>query len=179
MKIRSRSLILLACAQIAVLGFLYFERTSAPEATIATSLDVGDTITVLTMFDERGKPVQLGASDSSSRWTVLLSVYSHCIWCDSIAPTWKEYIDQPHDYVVHMVSREPIDTLIEYADSKGYDVSLLSIGGATDGSLERELTGKTPWIYVLDSDGVLRLAEHGFAVDSLDSFIRAQSESRR
>ncbi len=125
---------------------------------------VGDTLSGLTVQRSSGADVPLIQGDP----TVLLVFHSRCAHCADVAPIWADWIRSSEpEWDVLAVSSEPLDSAQVYARQQGWPVEV----GVVDASLARgpaqALTGRTPWIFVIDRAGVILSEGHGGRISEL------------
>jgi hypothetical protein len=107
-------------------------------------------------------------------WTVLLAFSPTCAWCDSVAPHWRLWTNGIGSQirVVGVVSADPAAAL-RYTHAHQWRLAdLIVVDSAVTGVLGRQLTRKTPWLFLFDSAGVLRYSGHGNEHAVIDSLVR-------
>ena len=159
-------LVVQGCALVVILARL----GSRPAVEPARSLFIGDSATYLTGKTADGRPDTVTLR-GQGRWTAVMVFSSSCVWCDSIAPRWREWLSaKGHDSLqVVAVANENAATAQQYAAKKGWQIRILAVPEARGLSLERALTGRTPWLYAFDPQGRLVLTRHGQFLSALDS----------
>ena len=153
-------LILLAFLQILVLGFRWRPGAGPSEPLPA----VGDTLPILPfrqLHNPRGVQSQSGA-------TVLLVFNSRCGHCAEVAPLWADWIrNAGSDWDVLAVSTEPVDSAEAYARQQGWPVEVAVVDASAARGPAHALTARTPWVIVVDRDGVILSEGHGRRIAEL------------
>lgn len=171
-RVTSRTLVVLAVAQVVAVGVvLAGSREVSPVPRTGASAEVGQDLGGVKLTSDAGQPTLLRELVRGSEWTAVLAVHSRCAWCDSISPDWRRVLQQPNRYRIVFLGREPLDSLSSYLEAKSLYAPFATVFGAADGSVERAIAGRTPWVYLVDSTGTLRYSEHGSALSVLDSVI--------
>ena len=148
-------------------------RAKHPPPPRLPDLVIGDAV-----LDIRGRDSLAGSTTVALRrkdtsWTVLLAFSPTCAWCDSVAPRWKRWTGAIAGQVavVGISSAEPAAAL-RYTHAHGWKLGrLIVVDSAVTGGLGRQLTRKTPWLFLFDSKGVLRYSGHGNEVGTIDSLV--------
>ena len=163
-------LALLAMVQIGAIVARASRATQVPPAR-PPDLVIGDAVPAIRGLDARAGSTSVALQREDARWTVLLAFSPTCAWCDSVAPRWKSWtaaIDR-RVAVVGISSGEP-SAALRYAHAHGWKLgALIVVDSAVTGVLGRQLTRKTPWLFLFDSRGVLRYSGHGNEVETVDS----------
>lgn len=174
LNVSTKFLASLAIVQSVLVVVLILEtRTLRGDQVARAEVSVGLGLGEATILLESGARLALREVVRHSDYTALLAVHSGCAWCDSVAPEWAKLLREERSYRVLLLGREAIDSLRAYAERKPLSASVISVHGAPDGSLERAIAGRTPWIYLVDSVGTLHYSDNGRTLGSLDSVVRA------
>jgi hypothetical protein len=134
-------------------------------------LAIGDAVPAIRGLDAGAGGTSVTLRREDARWTVLLAFSPTCAWCDSVAPRWKSWTGAigRRVVVVGISSGEP-SAALRYAHAHGWKLGeLIVVDSAVTGVLGRQLTRKTPWLFLFDSRGVLRYSGHGNEVETVDS----------
>ena len=143
----------------------------------ASAVLVGDRLAALTGYSDDGvrAVVPLGAEPGAV--TVLYAFNSECAFCDEVAPEWASHFATraPGDSAIRRVAvtRDLPGPAVSYAERFGWQVDLLSVSQLEETSRESSLVSRTPWVYVFDSDGVLRFQDHGAELQRMEDAIAA------
>ena len=140
----------------------------APAPTVL----IGDTVPSLTGYTEGGVLTTVSLDSDPDTATVVYAFHPECAFCDTVAPEWVAHLatDDPTPVPVRRiaVTRELPGPAATYAKRFGWEVNLMSVSGSAEASPELFLVSRTPWIYVFDSDGVLRFRGHGAELEPVD-----------
>ena len=139
----------------------------------APTMTLGDTVRSLGGYDRDGVLTMVPLMTDPDTLTVVYAFHPECAFCDTVAPDWATHFaaHDPNAVPVRRiaVTRELPGPALTYAERFNWDVNLLSVSGfATATSPEPFLVSRTPWIYVFDSDGVLRFQDHGAELESVE-----------
>lgn len=139
----------------------------------APSVAVGDTVRSLGGYDEDGAMTTIPLLTGPDTLTVVYAFHPECAFCDAVAPDWAAHfaVDDPLAVPVRRIAltRELPGPAATYAERFDWEVNLLSVAdSATATTPEAFLVSRTPWIYVFDSDGVLRFQDHGAELESVE-----------
>lgn len=153
-------LVLLAFLQILVLGFR-LRPGAGPSESLPT---VGDTLSGIPfrqLYDPRGAP-------SQGRATVILVFHSRCVHCAEVAPLWADWIrDVGSDWDVFAVSSEPLGSAEAYAKEQAWPVEVAVVDASQARGAAQAFTARTPWVFVVDRDGVILSEGHGGRIAEL------------
>lgn len=138
---------------------------------------VGDTLDALTGYVGDGVLGIVPLDADPGTVTVLYAFNSECAFCDDVAPEWAGHFTStaPAGTTIRRiaVTRDLPSPAATYAERFGWQVDLLSIAQVPQPGRESSLVSRTPWIYVLDSDGVLRFQDHGAELRRVEEAIAA------
>jgi peroxiredoxin len=158
-------------------GILVARSTGERPRTPPVGIAVGDTIRAFNVAGPPGTaPVPL--TGPAGKWTVLLAFRSTCVWCDSVAPRWTAWLGKPHPARVLGITSDTPDSAAAYRDAKRWRLELVSAPGQKPGSVESSLLSRTPWVYVLDENGVVRYHGHGNNLPQVDSLLAERAAVR-
>lgn len=173
MKRRSASdLFLVGLATIALVqaGMLVVS-AGAPAITPGTRPTVGDVVGALAAAPAVGQPVAFASQ--SSEPTLLMVFHSECGHCKRVAPAWRDWLERDHDGLrILAVTTEPAEVGVAYAREHGWRVTAASVSIGELGSTAHGLMSRTPWLFLLDGDGVIRFEAQGANLDALDAAIQ-------
>lgn len=143
---------------------------------------VGDTVGALTGYDDDGVLAILPLEADPGTVTVLYAFDSECVFCDDVAPEWaSQFATQAAASPAIRriaVTRDLPGPAATYAERFGWQVDLLSVAQPAQAGRESSLVSKTPWVFVFDSDGVLRFQDHGAELQRMEEAIAAIQTSR-
>lgn len=137
---------------------------------------VGDTLGALTGHIGDGVLGIVPLDADPGTVTVLYAFNSECAFCDDVAPEWAGHFGSaPPGATIRRiaVTRDLPGPAATYAERFGWQVDLLSVAQTPQSSRESFLVSRTPWVYVLDSDGVVRFQDHGAELRRLEEAIAA------
>lgn len=141
-----------------VLGTTVFEDPRPGEAEPA-GVGIGDRVSQLRGYgaDSVKKRVSMTSGE-----TALLAFSSTCQFCDSIAPEWSRWTRRAaREIRIVLITRDAPSAGLRYIRENDWRGSLLSAETNHMGRPEFYLTSRTPWVFMFDSTGVLRLQGHG------------------
>ncbi len=165
-------LVLLAALQVA----LIVTRARAPESDVAAPpqfLAVGDVPGEVLVLNAGGESRPL-VSRGEALPTLVLAFHSECAHCATVAPAWAEWLrGQDFELRVLGVSREPVETSTAYARGNGWDVDVVQVPDDFTAPGGR-LVMRTPWLFLLDPEGVIVFEAHGSRLDELTAALEAE-----
>lgn len=131
----------------------------------APPLSVGDALGGLAGLAADGSPSRLGLAETGRTATVLFAFHPDCVHSDTVAEDWARHFggDGPTiaDARTLAVTRDTPGAAAAYAERFAWDVELLSMPNLSRSDVEYSLVSRTPWVFVFDSEGVLRFQDHG------------------
>ncbi len=175
------ALVCMAAIQAAVLGFRVRHSLASPASWLELGATLSDIQFQVTAGGDPSSSItdittnQGGTNEPSSdrtltedATTVFLVFSSTCPFCAAVAPIWTEWLQGPgaHRHVV-AVSAEPFGPAQAWIESQGWDVRVAvvdttSIEDEAAGEKERaraqlarKFTQRTPWVFVVDPEGVI------------------------
>ena len=159
-------LIVLAIAQLVVFGY-----RSVNAGPIGRRVGVGDDVAGLTVVDATGAERALATGAT----TILLIFHSECGFCATVAPDWRAWLDEHRsEEAVLAVSKEPIAAAAAYVGEHGWNVDVASLEVGMLGGQAHSLISRTPWIFILDADGVVLAEGHGDQLAELAGALRSE-----
>lgn len=165
-------LVLLATVQVGAI-VVSMRRRDPPPVVRQPDLLIGAIIATIRGHDSLGRLATVSLRRTDPSWTVLLAFSPTCSWCDSVAPRWRSWTNEVNHRVrvVGVVSGSP-SAALAYTHRHAWQLQdLLAVDSTVTGTLERQLTRKTPWLFLFDSAGVLRYSGHGNEVGVVDSLV--------
>lgn len=161
-------LVLGILAQLSILaGRPYF---TANSRTPGAAFQIGDTVPSLVGYDATGVRRTIPLIDDHRFATVLYVFHPDCAHSHRVALVWEaHFADGPGDSNVRRiaVTSDAPAAAAQYAARFGWQVELLSLASRDYQNQVRSLTSRTPWLFVFDSRGVLRLQAHGSELEQL------------
>jgi hypothetical protein len=162
------------------------EATSSTEDDLRVrSLAVWDTVLGFPLQDAAGVERPHTFARSDGRWTVVLAFKSTCVHCRRVAGLWHDWLTTEHELDVVLLANEPHATAAAFAKEYEWQGSVYAVD-ATKHPRARALTSRTPWVFLISADGVLRYHGHGANLLALDSvfvvtrsLLQARSDSSR
>lgn len=150
-----------------VVGRPYFADVSR---TPGAAVQIGDTLPALAGYDATGVRQTTPLIDDHRFATVLYVFHPDCAHSDRVAPAWgAHFAEGSDDSNVRRiaVTRDAPAAAAQYAARFGWQIQLLSLASPDHPNQVRSLTSRTPWLFVFDSRGVLRLQAHGSELEQL------------
>lgn len=149
----------------------------ADGSALARGVLVGDTLHALAGYGDDGVLAMVPLDARPGTVTVLYAFNSECAFCDEVAPEWASHFRAPEPLATTVrriaVTRDLPGPAATYAAQFGWQVNLLSIAQMPQSSRESSLVSRTPWVFVFDSDGVLRFQDHGAELQRMEEAIAA------
>lgn len=131
----------------------------------APPLSVGDAVGGLAGLAADGSPSRLGLAETGRTATVLFAFHPDCVHSDTVAEDWARHFagDGPAMTGARTlaVTRATAGAAAAYAQRFAWDVELLSMPNLSRSDMKYSLVSRTPWVFVFDSEGVLRFQDHG------------------
>lgn len=168
-------LIAIAAAQIAFIVHRVTTSTPETDAALPPTLAVGDLVTAISGVNPDGEPTRLELENDRGEWTALLAFHSECAWCAEAAPHWREWLGESRPFRIVAITSDSIGSALGYVGEHDWSTDVLSVAGADATSLEGQLTGRTPWAYLVDAGGAIRYQGNGADLTEVD---RAYRDSR-
>lgn len=158
--------------------YLILRQASGKEIREPTAeILVGDTFDSLEGHLDDGVLTTIPLQAEQGGVTVLYAFDSRCAFCDDVAPAWRRHFATTA-YGTSGVRRIALTrdhgaSAARYARRFGWQVDLLSVHGLAENSREHSLVSKTPWVFVFDSNGVLRFHDHGAEIERIEQEVVA------
>lgn len=131
----------------------------------APPLSVGDALGGLAGLAADGSPSRLGLAKAGRTATVLFAFHPDCAHSDTVAEDWARHFagggPTMADARALAVTRDTPGAAAAYAERFGWDVELLSMPNLSRSDVKYSLVSRTPWVFVFDSEGVLRFQDYG------------------
>ena len=145
-------------------------------------IQLGDTLLSLTGFTKGGVATTIRLAADPGTVTVLYAFHPDCVHCLTVAPTWAEHFSANASTTSKTVRRiavahDSAESALDYANRFGWNVGVLSLGHLSSASRDYSLVSKTPWLFVFDSDGVLRFHGHGSQLEQVDQAVADLSDA--
>jgi hypothetical protein len=161
-------LALLAASQFWLLG----SRQSVRGKPANPWFGVGDTIRSIRGLNSQGERSGLPIGEP----TVLLVFRSDCGHCRTVMPIWRDWIEDPENAIRTVaVTSEPLDRALPYVSERLPGIELLSVPEGHLRGPTFALTARTPWIFLLDKDGVILAHGEGSRIASLRTLLLKRS----
>jgi thiol-disulfide isomerase/thioredoxin len=162
-------LALLAFAQATILTV----RMGRTEGPANTWFQVGDTLSGIRVLDSAGNAALLSGGEP----TVVLVFNSSCGHCEAVAPLWRAWTTAfGDDFRTVAISSEPLESARAYVNLHGWTADVWTVEAGTLGSPEHGLTARTPWIFILDKNGVVLAERHGQEIAEVGALFGADVE---
>ena len=166
------ALVLLAMVQVGAI-VVSASRTKPRPDNRPPDLALGNAVLEVRGRDSLSRILSVPLHRPSPGWTVLLAFSPTCAWCDSVAPRWRAWTRDVgiRAHLVGIASADP-SAALTYVHRHGWKLGdLIVVDSALTGVLGRQLTRKTPWLFLFDSTGALRYSGHGNEVGTIDSLL--------
>lgn len=138
---------------------------AAPPRAPAADLVVGDTLLGLTGSLEGNVRTTVPLATDAGIATVLYVFHPDCVHCHAVAPDWAVHFSADHTDSPPVrriaVTNDAVVPAVAYAERFGWNVDILSMKDLTPADGAFSLFARTPWVFVFDSDGILRFDGHG------------------
>lgn len=100
---------------------------------------------------------------------LVLTVSSNCGWTDSVIPTWKMWLAGSLRPATLALTQDSAHAVQSYLEAHGLALPVVSTVGLPDSAVWRVASGRTPWMFLTDSNGTLLKSVHGKRTASIDS----------
>lgn len=157
----------LAVLLVAQLFLLSSRRSATDQAPLPSPsfVGLGDTLATGWLESAEGAGIALGYGTHEP--TVLLVFHSECGHCRTVAPQWADWLlSPPHGARVMAVSEEEHRTATEYAEAARWNVEVRRLSSVA--SPYSPLAMRTPWLFLLDDQGIVTFHGHGDQLEALD-----------
>lgn len=136
---------------------------------------VGDTLLEVVGYFRGGTSSTIRLASNPGAVTILYSFHPQCVHSHTVAPNWAEHFSTVFDREVGVrriaVTNDSTDAAYKYAERFGWSVDVVGIRPLTPAHREYALVSRTPWVFVFDSDGVLRFEGHGNALEQVGKVV--------
>lgn len=170
-------LVIAGAVQVGIVATRVFDGQSPPRA----SLSVGDTLRSFPGATLADQSATVDIASDSVLATVLYVFHPDCAHGLAVAPTWAEHFadTSAKDSLVRRiaVTSAPPSVSASYAKRFGWSVALLSVLPTPNAM--HDFLGRTPWVFVFDSQGVLRHDGHGSELAAAEQAVRAAVRSAK
>ncbi|MXW16025.1 MAG: hypothetical protein F4139_10340 [Gemmatimonadetes bacterium] len=163
---------------IAVQTWMAVSRThsrSRDRSNLPKPLLVGDTLRALSGYSAPGDPSVISLDSDGASATVMYIFDPDCVHSVSLGSLWARHFDRvwEEDVGVRRIAVSLASPLSarKFAERHGWRLEVLSMAGLSSERKEYSLASKTPWVFVFDSDGVLRLHDHGSELDEVQAAV--------
>jgi len=110
--------------------------------------------------------------------TVLLVFNSECGHCTDVASLWRDWLQaQRGDAQAVAVSREAQEVAEAFADKNGWSAPTWTVDASESGTPNHTLTTRTPWVFVLDSEGVVLAEGNGRNIIEITAILKSEQRS--
>ncbi len=122
-------------------------------------------------------PTERWPADGDGRLRVSPGLWSLRHGCSRIGQHFAEL--GATDFPVRMIAltQAGFPAALEFADDFDWHVEIPSVSGLGMSSAERHPISRTPWVFVFDSTGVLRLQVHGADLDQVEKTLALLSRA--
>ncbi len=160
-------LALLAAVQASVFTWAYGNGPTAEDEWFA----VGDTLDFLHAPGlSAGETAPAGGIP-----TILLVFNSECGHCLDLAPLWKDWTQTSGTQArLVAVSSEAQEVADAFVSKHGWNAAVLTVDATVSGSPNHTLTSRTPWVFALDSEGVILAEGHGKNIAEIAAVLKPE-----
>ncbi len=125
----------------------------------------GDTLRSFSGVDEAGLPAAIQLATETGLATVLYAFHPDCSFSRESAPGWARHFTAiaAADSRVRQIAVTAADPASAHAFAQRFQwqIDIRSIVGVSAREKQHSLVSRTPWVFVFDSQGVLRMEGHG------------------
>ncbi|MYG81163.1 MAG: hypothetical protein F4187_05065 [Gemmatimonadetes bacterium] len=166
MKRLKDTVLVLLLLGIVVQGWVWIDhRSPGTDAAVQDAMEPGDSLPMLKGHDRDRRPTSIQLTAGGQMNTVIYVYHPDCGPCGTVAPDWARHFSDisARGPAVRMIAltRAGFPGASDFADRFDWHIEILSLTGVDMSPAERHLISKTPWVFVFDSNGVLRLQAHG------------------
>jgi len=144
-------------------------------AGLAEPIDVGDSLLRVTGYTEPNAPVAISLDDRTVPVTVIYTFHPECSHSRAQGRAWARHFDRVRttDDGVRRIAltQDSLTTALAFAEHFAWQVEVLSVAGLSLLQREYSLVERSPWVFVFDSRGVLRLHGHGSQLDRIEAAV--------
>ena len=153
-RTRRRDRVIFSLAGLASLQLLLLGACLGNEMGGSSSwLDTGDRLAGIRVGAFSGGGA---ARETLNAPTVLLVFDPGCEHCLAVAPAWAEWLrDVGAGWRVLAVSQPPGEAARSFLRARGWDLELVVTEPSPRRSSAKGLTGRTPWVFVVDEAGLI------------------------
>jgi len=121
-------------------------------------LQAGGDVSGIRVDGMDGQPMPL----SGEGLRVVLVFHSECGHCAAVAPEWRSWLEEDgRAWDVLAVTSEPVESGRAFASRNGWMVGVATVETDSQGGTGGRLTGRTPWVFVVDPEGIINAEGHG------------------
>ena len=121
-------------------------------------LQTGSDVSGIRVEGMDGQPMPL----SGEGLRVVLVFHPECGHCAAVAPEWRSWLEEDgRAWDILAVTSEPVESGRAFASRNGWMVEIATVETDSKGATRGRLTGRTPWVFVVDQDGILIAEGHG------------------
>ena len=136
---------------------------------------VGDTMLEVTGHFREGTSSTIRLASDLGTVTVLYSFHPECVHSHTVAPNWGEHFSAVANSEAGVrritITSDSTAAAYEYARRFGWSVDVVGVRPLAPGHREYALVSRTPWVFVFDSDGILRFEGHGNALEQVNHLV--------
>lgn len=137
------------------------------------ALTSGNRVPPIVGLDETSTPVRIDWADTSI--TILFAFHSKCPFCDDVAPAWREWLETFRGGRIVLISNDLPRDALEYRRAHSWPGTIITLTPRSSTDLASRLTGKTPWIYIVDQAGQLLYEGHGANLGAVTDVLNSVS----
>ena len=130
---------------------------------------VGDTLLEVTGYFRGGTSSTIRLASDAGTVTILYSFHPECIHSHTVASNWAEHFSAALNNDVGVrrfaITDASTDAAYEYAKRFRWSVDVVGVRPSALAHREYALVSRTPWVFVFDSNGILRFEGHGNALE--------------
>jgi len=121
-------------------------------------LQTGADLSGIRVEGMEGPPMPL----SGEGLRVVLVFHPECGHCAAVAPEWRFWLEEDgRAWDVLAVTSEPVESGRAFASRNGLMVEIATVETDSQGDTGGRLTGRTPWVFIVDPGGIIIAEGHG------------------
>lgn len=138
-------------------------------------LDVGDRLLLVPGYTGQGVPDTVLLDGGVGSVTIVYSFHPDCVHSRDLGQEWARHFDEVRaaDSGVRRIAMtlDLPSSALGFVERFGWQTEVLSVAGLSPLRPEYALISRTPWVFVFDSNGALRLHDHGSQIDQIEEAV--------
>jgi len=163
-QIRPRTAGLSILATLAIIQWYILFSPDGGRGEMDPWLQEGDTLAQVRATTAKGVPALL----ASGQPLLLLVFHPECGHCQDVVPIWRDWVQEtePEIRLVAATSAR-LEAASVFLSTHSWESELWILENQDGTPGKRPVTGRTPWIFLLDGDGVILSEGHGQRIEEL------------